>query len=58
MDNKPTAYDILGVSIDVSESELRKAFRSQALKVHPDHVRGTSRNCVTVVTDHRILNAK
>ena len=35
---EPTAYDILGVAPDVPESELRRAYRAQALKVHPDHV--------------------
>lgn len=38
--DEPTAYDILGVSIDVNDADLRKAYRSQALKVHPDHVSG------------------
>lgn len=29
-------YDRLGVSVDASEDEIKKAFRKNALKFHPD----------------------
>lgn len=33
---KETYYDILGVSKDASETDIKKAFRSLSLKYHPD----------------------
>lgn len=32
-----TAYDVLGVREDATESEIREAFRRLALEHHPDH---------------------
>ena len=34
----PSAYDILGVAEDVSDADLKRAYRQQSLKVHPDRV--------------------
>lgn len=36
--DEPTAYETLNVTPDVAEADLRKAYRQQSLKVHPDRV--------------------
>ena len=33
-------YDVLGVQKNASDAEIKKAFRQQALKYHPDRNRG------------------
>jgi DnaJ-class molecular chaperone len=37
----PNYYDILGVSQDASQDEIRKSFRNLALKYHPDKNRNS-----------------
>lgn len=31
-------YDLLGVTLESPEAEIRKAYRQRSLKVHPDRV--------------------
>ena len=33
----PDYYHMLGIREDASDKEIHKAYRSQALTVHPDH---------------------
>jgi len=34
------AYQVLGVSKDATDDEVRKAYKQLALKYHPDHMAG------------------
>ena len=43
MRHKVTLYDTLGVGTDASDQEIRKAFRTLALKHHPDRFSGEKR---------------
>ena len=40
MANKKDYYDVLGVSRNVDEAELKKAYRRYAMKYHPDRNQG------------------
>ena len=44
MATKRDYYEILGVSRDASETDLKKAFRQAALKHHPDRNPGDSQD--------------
>lgn len=34
----PDPYELLEVALEATEAEIRKAYRQQSLKVHPDRV--------------------
>ena len=42
MANKQDYYDVLGVSRDVDEAGLKKAYRRHAMKYHPDRNQGNA----------------
>ncbi len=43
-----TFYDTLGVGIDATDEELRRAFRRKAARVHPDKVNAENRERATL----------
>lgn len=45
----PSYYEILGVSKDANDSEIKKAYRSASLKYHPD--RNHSKEAITKIQD-------
>src|SRR5210317_456836 len=45
----PSYYEILGVSKDANDSEIKKAYRSASLKYHPD--RNQSKEAITKIQD-------
>jgi len=38
-DEEANPYELLGVQLETSEADIRKAYRTRSLKVHPDRVR-------------------
>ncbi len=43
MANKQDYYDVLGVSRNVDEPELKKAYRRHAMKYHPDAMKAMAK---------------
>lgn len=43
MNNKADYYDVLGVSKNASDTEIKKAYRKQALEWHPDRHQGSDK---------------
>ena len=45
----PNHYEVLGVSKDAKETEIKKAYRSLSLKYHPD--RNSSEEAITKIQE-------
>ncbi|HOG15156.1 MAG TPA: DnaJ C-terminal domain-containing protein [Candidatus Absconditabacterales bacterium] len=57
-DPKKNYYEILGVSEDATEDEIKKAFRKAAVKYHPDKAGGNKEKFQEVNEAHQILGDK
>lgn len=49
-------YDLLGVSTDASDAEIKKGYRKQALKYHPDKPTGDTEKFKTISEAYDILS--
>lgn len=49
-DDDQNPYELLGVTLESTEAEIRKAYRQRSLKVHPDRVR--SLICISIMTQY------
>jgi hypothetical protein len=47
MKSKPSCWTTLGISTNATEAEIRSAYKSLALKQHPDKVAVANRNAAT-----------
>lgn len=45
-DDAQNPYELIGVSTDATDADIRKAYRQRSLKVHPDRVSAGSRYTV------------
>lgn len=45
-DEDVSPYELLGVELEATDADIRKAYRTRSLKVHPDRV------SLAAITDH------
>ncbi len=51
MANKKDYYDVLGVSRNVDEAELKKAYRKMATKYHPEKVAHLGKELISLAEE-------
>jgi tetratricopeptide (TPR) repeat protein len=56
--NNPNHYAVLGLSVDFTPEELKRAYRSSSLRYHPDKVGGSQDAFARVALAHSILGNK
>jgi len=56
--NEPNHYAVLGVSLDFTPEELKRAYRSASLKYHPDKKTGSQDAFARIALAHSVLGNK
>lgn len=51
-DEEKNAYEIVGVGIDATDADIKKAFRQRSLKTHPDRVRCPDLSSLVALSAH------
>lgn len=53
---KKSLYEVLGISEDATEEEIKKAYKKQAMEAHPDREGGSEAVFYQITVAHKILS--